>query len=137
MILQAWWGIKLYGSTQFAYGAPVGFSSGASGDPSLTVVGSVAANPVLRVTGYTSQTGPLAQFTDNDESTVRAEITKDGYYKVGSDIVLRGRKTGWTSDPTGTLTRTTFATSSVTLTELAERVAALIVDLRAHGLVEA
>lgn len=37
--------------------------------------------------------------------------------------------------PTGTATRTTFATSTVTLPLLAERVKALIDDLRTHGLI--
>ena len=41
---------------------------------------------------------------------------------------------GWTTDPTGTLTRTTFISDSVTLPVLAAHVAALIVDLRAKGL---
>lgn len=36
--------------------------------------------------------------------------------------------------PTGTITRTTFATSSVTVSQLAERVYAIINDLRAYGL---
>lgn len=36
--------------------------------------------------------------------------------------------------PTGTVTRTTFDTSTVTTAELAERVAAMITDLRAFGL---
>lgn len=36
--------------------------------------------------------------------------------------------------PTGTLTRTTFATGTVTLVQLAERVAAIIADLEAVGL---
>jgi len=36
--------------------------------------------------------------------------------------------------PTGTITRTTFATSTVTLPQLAERVYAMINDLRAYGL---
>lgn len=44
---------------------------------------------------------------------------------------------GW-GTPTGTLTRTTFATSTVTLSELAERVAALISDLKTgHQLLKA
>lgn len=36
--------------------------------------------------------------------------------------------------PTGTLTRTTFATSTVTTAELAERVAALVTDLQTTGI---
>jgi hypothetical protein len=43
----------------------------------------------------------------------------------------RIQPSGWTTVPTGTLTRTTFVTSTVTLPQLAERVAALIVDLHA------
>lgn len=37
---------------------------------------------------------------------------------------------------TGTLTRTTFATGSVTTEQLAERVAALLADLKAAGVVK-
>ena len=48
--------------------------------------------------------------------------------------VVEGRKTGWGA-PTGTATRTTFATGSVTLPQLAERVKALIDDLTTHGLI--
>ncbi len=42
--------------------------------------------------------------------------------------------TGWTA-PTGTSTRTTFATASVTLPVLAEHVKALIDDLTALGII--
>lgn len=48
--------------------------------------------------------------------------------------VLTSRQTGWTA-ATGTATRTTFATGSVTLPQLAERVKALLDDLIAHGLI--
>lgn len=50
--------------------------------------------------------------------------------------VVGTRKTGWAA-PTGTATRTTFATSTVTTTQLAERVKGLIDDLIAHGLIGA
>lgn len=43
------------------------------------------------------------------------------------------RIAGW-GDPTGTLSRTTFATGSVTLTVLAQKVAQLILDLKTYGL---
>lgn len=55
-------------------------------------------------------------------------------YKIGGLKVVGGRKLGWAA-PTGTATRTTFATSTVTLQQLAERVKALIDDLTAHGLI--
>lgn len=48
--------------------------------------------------------------------------------------VVTTRRTGWGS-PTGTATRSGFATASVTLEQLAERVKALVDDLRAHGLI--
>lgn len=49
---------------------------------------------------------------------------------------LTTRRGGWTA-PTGTATRTTFVTSTVTLPQLAERVKALIDDLTTHGLIGA
>jgi hypothetical protein len=57
-------------------------------------------------------------------------------YRVGTNNVVGSRKTGWAA-PTGTATRTAFATSTVTVAQLAERVKALIDDLTAHGLVGA
>ena len=54
-------------------------------------------------------------------------------YVMGQQVVAP-RVTGWTA-PTGTATRTTFATPTVTLPQLAERVKALIDDLTAHGLI--
>ena len=58
-----------------------------------------------------------------------------GYvYGVNGTQVVSSRKTGWGA-PTGTATRTTFATNSVTLSGLAERVKALIDDLTTHGLI--
>ena len=56
--------------------------------------------------------------------------------KIGANTVVGARKTGWAA-PTGTATRTTFATSTVTTAQLAERVKALIDDLTAHGLIGA
>lgn len=50
--------------------------------------------------------------------------------------VVAARRTGWAA-ATGTATRTTFATGSVTTAQLAERVKAIIDDLIAHGLIGA
>lgn len=50
--------------------------------------------------------------------------------------VLSQRRTGW-GVPTGTPTRSTFDTASVTLPQLAERVKALIDDLTSHGMIGA
>ncbi|HSE44201.1 MAG TPA: hypothetical protein VLA89_02615, partial [Gemmatimonadales bacterium] len=56
--------------------------------------------------------------------------------KVAGTQVVTSRRTGWGA-PTGTATRTTFATSTVTTAQLAERVKALIDDLTTHGLIGA
>jgi len=57
-----------------------------------------------------------------------------GALQVNNVQVVSARRTGWTA-ATGTETRSTFATSTVTLPQLAERVAAIIDDLTAHGLI--
>ena len=56
--------------------------------------------------------------------------------RVNNTQVVTARQTGWAA-ATGTPTRTTFATSTVTLPQLAERVKALIDDLITHGLIGA
>lgn len=63
--------------------------------------------------------------------------TATGNYSVATNKVIGARKTGWGA-PTGTATRTTFDTATVTLPQLAERVKALLDDLNAtagHGLI--
>ena len=67
---------------------------------------------------------------------LRIDYTNGEVY-IQSSRVLSTRKTGW-STATGTATRTTFATSTVTTEQLAERVKALIDDLHStagHGLI--
>jgi hypothetical protein len=58
-----------------------------------------------------------------------------GIFVAGTQIAT-SRRTGWAA-ASGTATRTTFATGSVTLPQLAERVKALIDDLITHGLIGA
>jgi hypothetical protein len=55
---------------------------------------------------------------------------------LGATQILTTRRTGWEA-PTGTATRTTFATANVTTANLAQRVKALIDDLMAHGIIGA
>jgi hypothetical protein len=57
-------------------------------------------------------------------------------YRIAGTQVVAARRTGWAA-ATGTATRTTFATGSVTTAQLAERVKALIDDLTTHGLIGA
>lgn len=82
------------------------------------LIGNTTGTERLSVTGN-------VQLTDTADS-----------YKVGSNNVVGSRKTGWAA-PTGTATRTTFATTSVTTEQLAERVKGLIDDLTSHGLIGA
>jgi carbonic anhydrase/acetyltransferase-like protein (isoleucine patch superfamily) len=80
--------------------------------------------------------------TGNGSNTVTigdSDITNNffrGALSLNGTQVISTRRTGWVA-PTGTATRTTFATSTVTLTQLAERVKALIDDLTTHGLIGA
>lgn len=62
-------------------------------------------------------------------------VYSSAYYS-GASQVVGARRTGWAA-ATGTATRTTFATGTVTLPQLAERVKALLDDLIAHGLIGA
>lgn len=56
-------------------------------------------------------------------------------YRDGNDLPVVGpRVTGWEA-PTGTASRTTFDTATVTLEFLARRVKALVDDLMGHGLI--
>jgi len=63
-----------------------------------------------------------------------ANLASGKVLKVSGTQVVASRRTGWGA-ATGTATRTTFATGSVTLPQLAEHVKALIDDLIAHGLI--
>lgn len=55
-------------------------------------------------------------------------------FRINNVQLVTSRRTGWTA-ATGTPTRTTFDTTTVTLPQLAERVKALIDDLITHGLI--
>jgi hypothetical protein len=61
-------------------------------------------------------------------------INVEGAYYADGTKVVGNRVAGWAA-ASGTATRTTFATGSVTTAQLAERVKALIDDLVAHGLI--
>jgi hypothetical protein len=77
-------------------------------------------------------------------TTVQARLADDsGYgafdaanYFANGTQVLTTRRPGWTA-PTGTATRTGFATGSATLQNVAEALKALIDDLTTHGLIGA
>lgn len=73
----------------------------------------------------------------DDSAGGAATLNVVGVFQINGTTVVGARKTGWTV-ATGTATRTTFATATVTLPILAEHVKALIDDLHntaGHGLI--
>jgi orotate phosphoribosyltransferase len=72
--------------------------------------------------------------TIDDTAAGAATLNVVGAIQNGGTQVVGARATGWGA-PTGTATRTTFATDTVTLIELARRLKALIDDLTTHGLI--
>ena len=93
--------------------------------------------PVLRLTINSLGDVQINNTIGTERLSVTGNIqvteTTDGF-RVGDNQVLGSRKTGWAA-PTGTATRTTFVTSTVTTEQLAERVKALLDDLTTHGLI--
>lgn len=94
-----------------------------------------------------SPTGHLIRIVDAANSTNLFRLSSAGNVTVSGLVdaaaiyvsatkVVGTRVTGWAA-ATGTATRTTFATGSVTTAQLAERVKALIDDLTTHGLIGA
>ena len=92
-----------------------------------------------------SPTGHLIRVVDAANSTNLFRLSSAGNVTVSGLVdaaaiyvsatkVVGTRVTGWAA-ATGTATRTTFATGSVTTAQLAERVKALIDDLTTHGLI--
>lgn len=100
--------------------AYVAFNFMVAGTP--TNIGALGAGLVIG----TSVTG---SFPGHGSVNIKTE------YRVEGNKVLGARITGWGA-PTGTPTRTTFDTTTVTLPQLAERVKALIDDLMTHGMIQ-
>lgn len=65
---------------------------------------------------------------------VAGDCEVSGAYKVDGVKIAGNRATGW-GVPTGTASRAAFDTATVTAAQLAQKVKALIDDLRAHGLI--
>lgn len=85
---------------------------------------------VLRAYVYSGGTPSIYIFDRLGNFSAPASLQINGVQAITS------RRTGWAA-ATGTATRTTFATGTVTLSQLAERVKALIDDLSTHGLIGA
>jgi hypothetical protein len=87
---------------------------------------------------FIDQTGKvgIGTISPGHPLSVDGDINTSEQYLVDGTQVVSNRATGWEA-ATGTATRTTFATSSVTTAQLAQRVKALIDDLTTHGLIGA
>ncbi len=109
------------------FGAPalvIGTEKGADGGTARAL--ELQTDGTTRVT--IAADGSKATFT-GDVDLASAKV-----YRINNTQVVGGRVTGWVA-PTGTATRSTFATSTVTTEQLAERLKALIDDLTTHGLI--
>jgi hypothetical protein len=103
-------------------------AAGAPGTYSTTAGwNSVGSGAVLTITWNSTANVLSLQPTGGD-------TLLGGVLKKGGNQLLTSRQTGWTA-PTGTLSRATFDQSTVTLAQLAQRVAALITDITTHGLI--
>lgn len=98
----------------------------------------IRANTTLTVRGTTTTSGNFSIHCLDSAGTSYFSVQNNGVVSVESgplwvngSAVLGGRVSGW-AVPTGTATRSTFATSTVSLQTLAEHVKALIEDLHAN-----
>jgi hypothetical protein len=80
-----------------------------------------------------AQRGLFGAPTDNltDRVQVNGAVNVSSVFKVGGAQVIGAPKTGW-GTPTGTLSRATFDSGTVTLSQLAQVVAALVTDAKTH-----
>jgi hypothetical protein len=89
----------------------------------------LAATNTITIHNGTAPTGNITDAIQAYAADITAGNTAMHIRNENGDIVKLYSIGGW-GTPTGTLTRTTFDTTTVTLSQLAERVAALISDLK-------
>ena len=104
-------------------------------DLSLNPGGDVLINGALTA-GSAVVDGTLQSFGALTGATVTSEywINADSEYQVAGTKVLGARATGWNA-PSGSLLRGTFNSGTATLADTAQTLAALITDLRTHGMI--
>jgi hypothetical protein len=141
--------LGIYSSTTTPYGAiAAGSSYLYATAPTFAIMCDNAAGHIRFATGGNAErarlhpTGRLALNSTADDGVNQLQVngsitvSAGGAFKVDNVQVLGARKTGWTA-MTGTATRSTVATGSATVTDVAERLKALIDDLMAHGVIGA
>jgi hypothetical protein len=107
--------------------ATKGIVVNAPGAPRQTI------NDNAGISVYCSDSSHLALLTDGYIHSF-GRINTNSFFSVLDVDVVGERKTGWAT-ATGTATRTTFDTATVTLPQLAQRLKALLDDLFSHGLI--
>jgi hypothetical protein len=98
----------------------------------LATPGIVRARVIFSAANASGVMTEYMRSVDGSGIQVTGPITGSTTLALAGLQVLGARKTGWGA-ASGTATRTTFATGSVTLPQLAERVKALIDDFLSHG----
>lgn len=135
------WGPSQSGTS---FGVAIAGGAGIVNDGTgVMIFGNVAAQPIIFATNAAERvrilsSGNVGIGTPTPDHTLHVvgDINTTAALLRDGTQVVTARQTGWGA-PTGTATRTTFATSTVTLSELAERVKGLIDDTTTHGLIGA
>lgn len=81
--------------------------------------------------GLQTNGGDLLVYNGGDKCRIQAS---NGSILINSTLVVTQRQTGWGA-PTGTLSRASFDPSTVSATTAYQVLAALVTDLRTHGLI--
>lgn len=107
----------------------------AAANPQIFFNGSGAEYARFNGSGYLqlAESRHIQLGTTSGSKIGTAANQKLGFYGAAAIV----QPAGWTTAPTGTLDRTTFVTDSATLTQVAQRLGALITDLRTLGLIGA
>lgn len=148
MVLQSFHTLRIYGHTfggNNGSEVPIGFFSNDTAAPHVEFVGSnggfgvdVSDNVHVQVRGASNMPSGSGIFFRcvTSAGTNRFDVLEDGKVRIAGTQVLTSRRTGWTA-PSGTATRSGFATSAATTQQVAEALKALIDDLVTHGIIGA
>jgi hypothetical protein len=128
--------------TNFVNAASIGFSvdgavSAGSVPGSISfstrAAGSTASAATRMLITNTGNVG-IGTTSPSVKLDVAGIVNTNATYRVNGTIVVGPRRLDWET-PSGSVDRTTYAVSTVTVAQLAARVNALIRDLEAHGLI--
>lgn len=104
---------------------------GADCEISRTAVNTLTTPDTFVALGLQTNGGDLLVYNGGDKCRIQAS---NGSILINSTLVVTQRQTGWGA-PTGTLSRASFDPSTVSATTAYQVLAALVTDLRTHGLI--